>query len=128
VLYIQLQLFLSDTLSYLLIMIKRNEFHIEINYYHILGQYINIGILHSLYAIIKQKKHQAAYIPFMQSVPCLRISERLVRVSSDHNTRWTLPYSQKQITRKQSRDAALRRKGATSSFTRPPVKPLGEKS
>jgi hypothetical protein len=52
-------------------------------------------------AIIKQTKHQVAYIPFMQSVPCLRISERPVRVSSDHNTRWRLPYSQKQITRKQ---------------------------
>jgi len=30
----------------------------------------------------------------MQLVPCLRISERPVRFSSDHNTRWRLPFSQ----------------------------------
>ena len=30
----------------------------------------------------------------MQPVPCLGISERPVWFSSDHNTRWRLPYSQ----------------------------------
>ena len=53
----------------------------------------------------------------MQPVPGLRISERLVRVPSDQNTRWRLPYSQKQKKPLKSiegrRDAAFRREGVT---------------
>jgi hypothetical protein len=58
----------------------------------------------------------------MQPVPCLRISERPVRFSSDHNTRWRLSFTQiKQKTLKSiedRRDAALRRDGATTGVAR----------
>jgi len=75
-------------------------------------------------AIIKQTKNQATYLrkgilgvlipPFTQPVPCLRISERPVRVHSDQNTRWRLLYTKqkKHKSIKGRCDTALSREGA----------------
>jgi hypothetical protein len=45
----------------------------------------------------------------MQPVPCLRISERPVRVPSNQNTRWRPPFYTKQKPRNKSRVAATPR-------------------
>jgi len=55
------------------------------------------------------------YLPFTQPVPCLRIFERPIRVPSDQDTRWRLPFTQKP--RNQSKVAVLRREGATVNIS-----------